>query len=137
MLLGLDGETAVLGDSIVTLVVRHLVHGSTPALLVHPVAFAGWVGMFVTMLNLLPISQLDGGHILYATMPRWHARVALAFWLLVVALGWYWRGWLVWGVLVLALSRGRLGHPPVLASYRPLPRSRRLLGAAGLARLAL
>src|SRR5207244_3783058 len=68
MLLGLDGETAVLGDSIVTLVVRHLVHGSTPALLVHPVAFAGWVGMFVTMLNLLPISQLDGGHILSAAL---------------------------------------------------------------------
>src|SRR5213594_3267748 len=91
MLLGLDGETAVLGDSIVTLVVRHLVHGSTPALLVHPVAFAGWVGMFVTMLNLLPISQLDGGHILYATLPRWQQRIALGFWTLIIVLGYYWR----------------------------------------------
>src|SRR6266700_3746075 len=118
MLLGLDGETAVLGDSIVTLVVRHLVHGSTPAVLVHPVAFAGWVGMFVTMLNLLPISQLDGGHILYATVPRWQQRIALGFWTLIVVLGYYWRGWLYWGLVVLILSRGRLGHPPVLDAKR-------------------
>src|SRR6266704_4372801 len=121
MLLGLDGDTAVLGDSVVTLVLRRLVHGAAPALLMHPVAFAGWVGMFVTMLNLLPISQLDGGHVLYAALPRWQPRIALGFWSLIVVLGWYWRGWLVWGVLVLALSRGRLGHPPVLAAHRPLP----------------
>ncbi len=132
MLLGLDGETAVLGDSIVTLVVRHLVHGSTPALLVHPVAFAGWVGMFVTMLNLLPISQLDGGHILYATLPRWQQRIALGFWTLIVVLGYYWRGWLYWGLVVLILSRGRLGHPPVLDAQRPLPASRRRLAWAAL-----
>jgi len=132
MLLGLDGETAVLGDSIVTLVVRHLVHGSTPALLVHPVAFAGWVGMFVTMLNLLPISQLDGGHILYATLPRWQQRIALGFWTLIVVLGYYWRGWLYWGLVVLVLSRGRLGHPPVLDAQRPLPASRRRLAWAAL-----
>ena len=127
MLLGLDGDTAVLGDSVVTLVLRRLVHGAAPALLMHPVAFAGWVGMFVTMLNLLPISQLDGGHILYAALPRWQPRIALGFWSLIVVLGWYWRGWLVWGVLVLALSRGRLGHPPVLDAHRPLPPSRRAL----------
>ena len=132
MLLGLDGETAVLGDSIVTLVVRHLVHGSTPALLVHPVAFAGWVGMFVTMLNLLPISQLDGGHILYATLPRWQQRIALGFWTLIIVLGYYWRGWLYWGLVVLILSRGRLGHPPVLDAQRPLPASRRRLAWAAL-----
>src|SRR5256884_2288176 len=132
MLLGLDGETAVLGDSIITLVVRHLVHGSTPALLVHPVAFAGWVGMFVTMLNLLPISQLDGGHILYATLPRWQQRIALGFWTLIVVLGYYWRGWLYWGLVVLILSRGRLGHLPVLDAQRPLPASRRRLAWAAL-----
>src|SRR6184192_1962671 len=66
--------------------------------------------MFVTMLNLLPMGQLDGGHILYARLPRWHQRVALAFWLLVVALGTLWVGWFIWGGLVLVLSRGRLGR---------------------------
>src|SRR5881296_2747175 len=127
MLLGLDDSYAVLGDSILTLALRHLVSGSTPAIVLHQVAFAGWLGVFVTMLNLLPISQLDGGHILYSAVPRWHRRTALAFWALIVALGVYWRGWLLWGGLVLLLSRGRLGHPPVLDEHRPLPRSRRML----------
>ncbi|HYT04803.1 MAG TPA: site-2 protease family protein [Gemmatimonadales bacterium] len=132
LLLDLDGGRAVLGESLVTLVLRHLIHGSTPALVAHPVAFAGWMGMFVTMLNLLPISQLDGGHILYAALPRWQQRIALGFWTLIVVLGWYWRGWLVWGLLVLLLSRGRLGHPPVLDAHRPLPPSRRALAWAAL-----
>lgn len=133
MLLGLDGETAVLGDSLLTWVLRRVVNGSAPAVLLHPVAFAGWVGMLVTMLNLLPISQLDGGHVLYGALPRWHQRVARVCWLLIVALGWYWRGWFVWGLLVLVLSRGRLGHPPVLDQQRPLPPSRRPLSWAALA----
>src|SRR6059036_3413827 len=105
---------------------------NTPAIVLHPVAFAGWLGVFVTMLNLLPISQLDGGHILFGALPRWHARVAIGFWALIVALGVYWRGWLLWGALVLVLSRGRLGHPPVLDGQRPLPRSRTLLAWIGL-----
>ena len=137
LLLGLDGETAVLGDSLVTMLLRWSTHGTAPALLVHPVAFAGWLGMFVTMLNLLPISQLDGGHILYAALPRWQQRIALGFWTLIIILGWYWRGWLYWGLLVLVLSRGRLGHPPVLDAQRPLPRSRRVLAWVALGLFAI
>src|SRR5207249_7994091 len=62
------GPQIPLGDSLVTLLLQRLVLGRAAAVSVHPVAFAGWVGMLVTMLNLLPISQLDGGHILYATL---------------------------------------------------------------------
>ncbi len=131
MLLELDGAKAVLGDSLITLALRQLINGA-PALVVHPVAFAGWIGMFVTMLNMLPISQLDGGHVLYAALPRWQPRIALGFWSLIVVLGWFWRGWLYWGLLVLVLSRGRLGHPPVLDAQRPLPVSRRVLAWAAL-----
>ena len=132
MLLAFGSETAGLGDSLITLALRRLLFGAAPAILLHPVAFAGWLGVFVTMLNLLPISQLDGGHILYSALPRWHRRVALGFWVLVVALGALWKGWLLWGGLVLVLSRGRLGHPPVLDGQRPLPRSRSRLAWAAL-----
>jgi Zn-dependent protease len=126
-----------IGDSLITLLLRHLVHPGAGALLLSPLAFAGYMGMFITTINLVPVSQLDGGHILFAALPRWHQRVALAFWLVALALGVYWVGWLVWGVLVLALSRGRLGHPPVLDAYRPLPRSRPALAWAAAVLFAI
>lgn len=129
---GGGGPQIPLGDSLVTIALRRLFVGDPLVIGVHPVAFAGWVGMFVTMLNMLPISQLDGGHVLYAALPRWHERIALAFWMLIVVLGWFWRGWLLWGLLVLLLSRGRLGHPPVLDAHRPLPPSRRALAWVAL-----
>ncbi len=122
-----------LGDSLVTQVVRRLALGAAPAVRLHPTAFAGWFGMFVTALNLLPMAQLDGGHILFAALPRWHERVARGFWVFIMLLGWFWIGWLIWGFVVLALSRGRLSHPPVLDAYRPLPPSRRWLAWASLA----
>jgi len=87
MLLGIGNETIGLGDSLITLALRAITHGGTRTLLLHPLAFAGWVGMFVTMLNLLPISQLDGGHIAYAALPRLHSRVALACWAVLLGLG--------------------------------------------------
>ena len=132
MLVSIGGMDWALGDSLVTLAVRHLVFPGAQAVLLSPLAFAGWFGLFVTMLNLLPIAQLDGGHILYAAVPRWHRRIAVANWLLIVALGWLWTGWLLWGTLVLLLSRGRLGHPPVLDSYRPMPPSRTALALGAL-----
>ncbi len=129
----LGGGFAVpLGDSLITLLLRRLAVGDAPSVMLHPTAFAGWFGMFVTSLNLLPMSQLDGGHVLYAALPRFHGRVARAVWVLVVLLGWFWEGWWVWGGLVLALSRGRLAHPPVLDAYRPLPGSRRWLAWASV-----
>ncbi|MGH2610748.1 MAG: site-2 protease family protein, partial [Tepidiformaceae bacterium] len=109
------GTTIVpLGDSPVTLALRAIT-GDAPDVLLHPVAFAGWVGMFVTMLNLVPLGQLDGGHLLFAVAPRWHRRIGLAVWATLMALGWrYWQGWLLWGLLVMVLSRGQLTHPPLL-----------------------
>ncbi|HXF95731.1 MAG TPA: site-2 protease family protein [Gemmatimonadales bacterium] len=135
MLLWVGGERFELGDSLITVALRTLVWGEVTGLAVHPLAFAGWVGMFVTMLNLLPIAQLDGGHILFAALPRWKERVALAFLGVILVLGWYsaWPGWWVFGLFVLVLSRGRLGHPPVIDVYRPLPRARRWLAWTALA----
>ncbi|HZH81434.1 MAG TPA: hypothetical protein VFD68_09010, partial [Gemmatimonadales bacterium] len=56
----------------------------------------------------------------------------LVFWTLILVLGSLWKGWLLWGLLVLLLSRGRLGHPPVLDAQRPLPRSQRVLAWVAL-----
>jgi hypothetical protein len=50
--------------------------------------------------------------------------VARAIWVLIILLGYFSKSWLVWGVIVLLLSRGQFGHPPVLDAYRPLPKSR-------------
>lgn len=130
---GSGPELLRLGDSFVTLLARWAVHGDLGPVVVHPLAFAGVLGMFVTMINLMPMAQLDGGHILYAALPRWHRRAALGFWIVVLLLGSWWSGWYIWAGLVLAVSRGRLDHPTVLESSRPLPRSRRLLAWAALA----
>lgn len=121
-----------LGDSIITRVVRFFALGHAPGVVLHPIALAGWFGMFVTALNLVPIAQLDGGHILYAASPQRHEGLGRGFWIVMLLMGWFWSGWLIWGLLVLVLSRGRLAHPPVLDSYRPLPRSRRWLAWASL-----
>ncbi len=133
----LGGERVVVGDSPVTLLARLAAHQSVARVTLHPMAFAGVVGMFVTMLNLLPMAQLDGGHILYAAVPQWHRRVALIFWATILVLGWWWPGWYLWAGMVLLLSRGRLDHPTVLDAYRPLPRSRRRLAWVGLALFVL
>jgi membrane-associated protease RseP (regulator of RpoE activity) len=120
----------------VTLLVRHFTHHAGTVTL-SPMAFAGWLGMFVTMLNLLPIAQLDGGHILYAAFPRAQRHVARAFFVLVLLLGYLSKSWFVWAFVVLILSRGQFGHPPVLDAYRPLPKSRLWVLVASLVIFAL
>lgn len=137
MVLWVGGERMLLGDSPVTLVARLLVWGNHGPLVLHPLALAGVLGMFVTMINMFPMAQLDGGHLLYAAQPRWHQRVALLFWIALLGLGYWWAGWYVWAGLVLALSRGRLDHPTVLVPERPLPASRRRFGWVALALFVL
>lgn len=92
-------------------------------LLLHPVAFAGWIGLFVTALNLLPIGQLDGGHITYALFGRRHRVISIAAVCTLAVLGVAgWSGWLVWGVLGAIIG---LRHPPVIDQDLPLgPRQR-------------
>jgi Zn-dependent protease len=66
----------------------------------HPIAVAGWVGMFATALNLLPGGQLDGGHILFSVFPRLHKWVSLAVVIALIPLAKYcWVGWLLWAVV--------------------------------------
>ena len=109
-----------------TLLVRVLQRGIDPAhLALSPVACGAWVGLFATALNLLPIGQLDGGHILYAVFGRKHTALSRTFFLALLPLGiWCWSGWIVWAVLMLVVG---LRHPAIVNSDEPLGRGRRWL----------
>ncbi len=103
--------------------------GTRPAdLLLHPVARAAWVGMFATAMNLLPIGQLDGGHILYSFFPHSHKTVSKILCVLLLPLGKFWLGWLVWGLLLLWLGR----RHPVIDDPTVLSAGRRKLGYLAL-----
>ena len=66
----------------------------------HPIAFAGWIGMLVTALNLMPVGQLDGGHIIYAIFPDKHRAIGKLFFLGLFPLGYFWSGWIFWAVMI-------------------------------------
>ncbi|MFQ5894384.1 MAG: site-2 protease family protein [Nitrospinota bacterium] len=100
----------------------------------HPVAFAGWIGLFVTALNLLPAGQLDGGHIVYALFRPFHRVPAYLSLLAVLGLVYFWPGWALWAVLIFAFG---FRHPPVADEGVPLGRSRVAVGLACLAALVL
>lgn len=118
-----------LGDSILFTLLSKMILGVTPEgydILLHPVAFAGWIGLFVTSLNLLPIGQLDGGHIAFALLGKLHQSVSTALVVALAVLGLFlWGGWTLWAILMLILG---LRHPPVMRWETPLDPGRVLIG---------
>jgi len=126
----LDASTGglVLGDSLVFRWLTRLALGVSPAdvtILLHPIALAGWFGLFVTFLNLLPVGQLDGGHVVYALIGRRHRWVARCSLLVIIGLAFLgWQGWVMWAVLVTVLG---LDHPPTIDDT-PLDPRRRVAG---------
>lgn len=125
----LPGLDFYIGDSLLMASMRHL-FAPAGTIELHPLALAGWFGLFVTMLNLLPLGQLDGGHVLYALVGRHQAKVATLMWYALIPLGFGFRGWWLWAVVILLLGRGRIAHPPVLDNAWPVPRSRYVIGIA-------
>ncbi|HEX2095522.1 MAG TPA: site-2 protease family protein [Longimicrobiaceae bacterium] len=103
----------------------------------HPWAVAGWVGFFVTALNLFPLSQLDGGHILFALAGRRQRYAGLAFLAVLLFLGQGWVGWWIWAGLILVIGRGSVAHPPVFDPDYPVGRGRQAVGWACMAILVL
>jgi len=117
--------------------VSRLFHGPlAPGMVLnlHPTALAAWLGLVATSINLLPLGQLDGGHILYAAAGRFQRRVALPVWLALAVLGFYWPGWWLWCGIALVI---RLYHPPVQDEHVPLDGKRRALAWLALAMLVL
>ncbi|OPY60910.1 MAG: Peptidase family M50 [Syntrophorhabdaceae bacterium PtaU1.Bin034] len=123
----------MLGDPLLFQLVQWLVVGDLPSgygLLLHPVAYAGWVGLFVTALNLLPIGQLDGGHVVYAVFrdrSQWVFRVLIAVLLLLSVV--YSVSWVVLALLLLAFG---IRHPEPLDPDTPLDGKRKWLAVAVL-----
>ncbi|MGI8496091.1 MAG: site-2 protease family protein [Gemmatimonadaceae bacterium] len=128
----MDGSPVMLGDSVLLVAMRGAIAGDA-VLRLHPTAVAGWVGLFVTMLNLLPLAQLDGGHIAFALFGARQRWIAGLFWLGLLPLGMLWHGWWIWAAIGLILGRGRLAHPPLLSAHEPLSPRRRLLGYLAIA----
>jgi len=139
-LVGDAGGAQLMGDSLLSWTVQRLVLGPLPPgheVMLHPVAYAGWIGLLVTTLNLLPIGQLDGGHVLYAWLGGERAEKAsrLFSWALLAAgltLSWTWLLW--WGITRFLV---RLRHPPALYEEEPLDRRRVALALLSLLLFAL
>jgi membrane-associated protease RseP (regulator of RpoE activity) len=121
------------GEPLLFKLLTSLFFGRVPegqALVLHPVGFAAWGGLLVTSLNLLPISQLDGGHIAYAVLGRRARTVSRALMAVLAVMGvFFYTGWLVFGALILFFDlkfKLRLRHPPVEDEDQPLDMGRRV-----------
>jgi membrane-associated protease RseP (regulator of RpoE activity) len=105
-------------------------HARSADILLHPIARAAWVGILATALNLLPIGQLDGGHILYAFTGRRHKLLSRMFVVALIPLGiFYSPSWFVWVALLFFFA---LRHP-VIYDITKLDKNRAALGLAALA----
>jgi membrane-associated protease RseP (regulator of RpoE activity) len=133
-----SGVGLILGSPLLFSILSWWIIGATPEgtdVLLHPIAFAGWIGLFVTALNLLPIGQLDGGHISYAVFGRRHLLISRMTAVSLIGFGFLgWIGWFVWAVLTWLLGHG---HPPTIDEEIPLDEGRRKIGWLSFAVLIL
>ena len=125
---GLGTESVALGLPLAMRIAQWTTTGATQGLYaLHPFAVAAWAGLLATAMNLLPLGQLDGGHILYATVgERWHRWFSLVFLALLVALGFVYRAWWFWAVLIFFLGR----RHPLVYDTTPLAHKRMWLAVA-------
>src|SRR5437867_3170078 len=100
----------------------------------HPLAFAGWVGLFVTAINLLPAGQLDGGHVARALFGRNQFYLSWAAILLLFTMSYFYIGWIFFAFLILMLGAR---HPPPLNDLTHLDPVRKLVGIAAVVILFL
>jgi membrane-associated protease RseP (regulator of RpoE activity) len=119
----------ILGESLLFKIISWLTLGSLPDnynLVMHPIAFAGWIGLLVTNINLIPVGQLDGGHVSYALFGDRSEQIAKLFYFFLIIFGiFYWYGWLIWVVLLFFMG---FKHPTPLENWVPLDRKRRIIG---------
>jgi membrane-associated protease RseP (regulator of RpoE activity) len=128
------------GNSLLYALLKYIIFGQwLPAdgvdVFIHPVAFAGWAGLLVTSLNLIPAGQLDGGHVLYSLLGE---RAQQLTWPIILALAGLglvaWPGWFLWAGLVFLFGRG---HPGPLDRVTKLDARRKLVAGLVLAAFIL
>jgi membrane-associated protease RseP (regulator of RpoE activity) len=128
------GEPLTLNLVHMLMAVRHPATPSFQNLTPHPVLLAGWIGLFITSLNLIPGGQLDGGHILYAISPRLHRISTRVLPVALLLAGVFcWAGWILWGLILLVPA---MRHPRVPIEF-PLGPGRAFLGLTALVLFAL
>jgi len=94
---------------------------------IHPVALAGWAGLLVTAFNLLPVGQLDGGHVMYSLVGQQARRFTWPIVIVLVAMGFFlWTGWLLWAALIFLFGRQ---HPDPLDDVTRLDLSQKIIAA--------
>ena len=98
--------------------------------MLHPVAWAGWAGLLVTGLNLIPAGQLDGGHVFYVLFgKKWTQRIFPFILVGLVGLGFFWQGWWLWAFLLFLLGRV---HAEPLDDITPLDIRRKVMAVLAL-----
>ncbi|MDR0336077.1 MAG: site-2 protease family protein [Planctomycetaceae bacterium] len=115
------------------------IFGATPAdviLSLHPVGLAGWVGLFLTSLNLMPFGQLDGGHVFYALLGRRSINVSWGVFYVIIILVIWFRLW-HWSLILILLAWIGITHPPTANENVRLTPLRQILGWGILAFIVL
>jgi membrane-associated protease RseP (regulator of RpoE activity) len=135
---GMGGPS--LAEPLLLQIIGYLIVGPLPSdmsLALNSVGLAAWFGLLVTVFNLLPIGQLDGGHIIYALLgrrARYVSRAVIGALLVLGVLdlawpGWGWPGWILWAFLGWLSGRRQ---PTVLDQHAPLSRSSQVIAAIAL-----
>jgi Zn-dependent protease len=128
----------IFSPSIMFQILTQMIFGKLPetaAISIHPIAVAGWVGMFVTSLNLLPMGQLDGGHIIRGLFPRHYRKIYRLTAFILLLIGLLWPGWILWTIIVFLMTR--LEHPGPLNDVSELDLRGKLYGVMGIIILIL
>ncbi len=123
-----DMTIPIFGDSLLFSFITAMIHGEIPAgydIYLSPYAWAGWIGFLVTSLNLMPMGQLDGSHILYSLIGEKQLVVGWMTFLGLVILSFIWIGWIVW--IIMALLFLMIGHPRI-DEGKPLTSAERFTG---------
>jgi membrane-associated protease RseP (regulator of RpoE activity) len=102
--------------------------------LIHPVAWAGWAGLLVTSLNLIPAGQFDGGHLIYSLYGKKAAWLRPVIMVTLFVLGFMWTGWWLWGILIFFFGER---HAEPLDEITQLDPTRKNVARLGLVILVL